>query len=59
MSEPLRKAFSRQEIFNAAGDWMNERFKEVKKENPTWYYERLGFLVEFLADTFPKEPFQP
>jgi hypothetical protein len=55
MNEPLRKAFSQQEIVNAARSWMARNLCESKTTDPDKYFERLGFLVDFLTDTFPKE----
>ena len=55
-SEPLRRAFSQEELIDAARKWLNENYSVCKKSNPDKFYERLGFMVDFATDAIQADP---
>jgi len=56
--EPLRRAFSREEMRNASVKWMIEQYGrpiELDSEAKDRWHERCGMLYHFIYDHFPAE----
>jgi hypothetical protein len=53
IGEPLRTAYSREELLTKAQDWLKKNFPGNGNE---WYHTRLGLLVDFITYLFPDEP---
>lgn len=54
MSEPIRKAYSREEIITEARAYMVKSFGAPQDSGDSHrWYERLGMLADFLSDRFP------
>jgi hypothetical protein len=56
LTDPIRTAYTREEIIREAKAWMVEQYGPVKAagDKDAWY-ARLGLLVSFLTDKFPVE----
>ena len=56
MIEPLRQAYSRDELRDASVKWMMEQYGRPidldEKEKDRWY-ERCGMIYHFIYDHFP------
>ncbi len=56
-TEPIRRAFSREEIIAEANIYMLETWGPCKDSIDTAkWYERLGLLIDFTSSRFPSNP---
>lgn len=56
MSEPVRKAYSREEMLEEATVWMCSTFgspSTLKGDHREQWYIRLGIMTNFITDMFP------
>ena len=55
--QPIRRAYSREEIQKAAVEWMRKERRIASPEDDTLakHYEKLGLLTSFLHDHFPAQ----
>ena len=59
MSEPLRTAYSREEMRDLSVKWMIEQFgipKDMEDDERDRWHTRCGLLYHFIYDHFPAEP---
>lgn len=60
MSEPIRKEYSREDMFAAAALWMEEQYgnpDEIDEDESDLWHIRIKLLYNFIFDQFqPKEP---
>lgn len=54
-SEPVRRAFSQQEIVNAAKTWIQKSYP-ASDYDPDLRMQRLGLLIDFVTDLVPNDP---
>lgn len=56
---PVQTAYTREEIVTKAREWMVEQYgipKEIDNQDElNRWFERFGFLVNFITDHFPSE----
>lgn len=53
MNEPPKRAFTQQEIIEAARHWVWSNYKGMITEEK--YHTYLGLLIDFVTDLVPKE----